>query len=116
MSTPFETNHSIAGQQLEGATQAVLIAPGAEGQWGYAVLTGTRAQPEIAVYTFATRADMDRALDEAFHGKFLHQKYPDVFVFTPDSLPRGAHGSIEWDDDQLEQALFERASREGAEQ
>lgn len=107
------TNHSIVGQQLSQATQAVLIAPGAEQQYGYATLTGTRDEPEIAVYTFATRAEMDRALDEAFNGRFLHQKYPDVFVFGPDSLPHG-QGTIEWDDDLLEEALFERASREGA--
>lgn len=113
MSAPFDTNHSIAGQQLSQATHAVLIAPGAEQQYGYAVLTGTRDEPEIAVYTFATRADMDRALDEAFNGKFLHELHPDVFVFEPDSLPC-LQGTVEWDDDQLEEALFERACREGA--
>lgn len=113
MSAPFDTNHSIAGQQVEHAKRAVLIAPGAEQQYGYATLTGSKDDPEIAVYTFATKAEMDRALSEAFKGRLLSDLYQDVFVFGPDSLPSGVHGTIEWDDDQFEQALFERASRDG---
>lgn len=107
-----QTNHSIAGQQLSGATHAVLLAPDVIDKYGYAVLTGTRDQPEIEVFTFDTRADMNRALSDRFHGRFLHEKYPDVLVFEPDSLPHGV-GTIEWDDHQIEQALYERACREG---
>lgn len=114
MSAPFDTNHSVADQQIAHAKRAVLIAPGAEQQYGYATLTGSKDEPEVAVYTFATKADMDRALSEAFKGRLLSDLYPDVFVFGPDSLPHG-QGTVEWDDDQFEEALYERASREGNE-
>lgn len=110
MNTEVETNYSVAGQQLSNATRAVLLAPDAMHKYGYAVLTGPRDQPEIEVFTFDTRADMNRALSDRFHGRFLYEKYPDVLVFEPDSLPHGV-GTIEWDDDQIEEALHQRALR-----
>lgn len=80
----MSTNYSIAGQQIADAIQAAVIAPGAERLHGYATLTGTRDYPEITVHTFESRADMDRALSDAYHGKFLSHLYPDVYVFGPD--------------------------------
>lgn len=105
-----EAYRNIAAQQLAGAVQAVHIGPGAEHQYGYATLTGTRDQPELSIYTFDTRADMERALSKAFNGKPLDARYPDVFVFGPD-VPVHGTPTIEWDDAELEELLHQRALR-----
>lgn len=111
MSAPAETYRNIAAQQLTGAIQAVHIGPDAEHQYGYATLTGTREQPEITLYTFDSRADMERALAKAFNGKPLDTRYPDVFVFGPD-VPVHGTPTIEWDDADLEELLHQRALSE----
>jgi len=105
-----EAYRNIAAQQLAGAVQAVHIGPGAEHQYGYATLTGTRDQPELSIYTFDTCADMERALSKAFNGKPLDTRYPDVFVFGPD-VPVHGTPTIEWDDADLEELLHQRALR-----
>ncbi len=110
MSAPAAANRNIAAQQLTGAIQAVHIGPDAHRQHGYALLTGTREQPEITLYTFDSRADMERALAKAFNGKPLDTRYPDVFVFGPD-VPVHGTPTIEWDDNELEELLHQRALR-----
>jgi hypothetical protein len=107
-----EAYRNIAAQQLTGAVQAVHIGPGAEQQYGYATLTGTRDQPELRIYTFESRAAMERALATAFNGKPLDARYPDVFVFGPD-VPVHGSGTVEWDDADLEELLHQRALRGG---
>lgn len=105
-----EAFRTIAAQQLAGAVQAVHLGPEAHRQHGYALLTGTREQPEITLYTFDSRADMERALAKAFNGRPLDTRYPDVFVFGPDSQPHGTP-TIERDDAELEELLHQRALR-----
>ena len=114
MSAPFEPNQSIHDQHLGTAVDAVLLVHGGEHLYGYAVLNGTRDEPEYQVYTFPDRESMFLALSELHNGRLLSDKYHTIYQFEPNRRLR-SHGTVEWDDDQLEQALFERACREGTE-
>lgn len=88
MSAPFEVNHSIYGQHLSQAVDAVLIAPKAESLYGYATLSGTREHPENEVHAFPDWESMALALSSTFDGRLLSDLYPDVCCFAPDKPPR----------------------------
>lgn len=110
MSAPFEPNQSIHDQHLETAVDAVLLVAGGEHLYGYAAITGTRDEPELEVRTFPDRESMLLALSELHDGRLLSQKYHTIYRFEP-SRPLRMHGTVEWDDDELEEIRHQRAFR-----
>lgn len=110
MSTAFEANQSVRDQHLDTAIEAVLLVPGGADLYGYAVLNGTRDEPEYQVYTFPDRESMLLALSSTFNGRLLSQKYHTIYQFGPDR-PLRMYGVVEWDDDEIEEIRHQRALR-----